>query len=572
MLKCNCIKGHFCQNTIQISQSGEGGTLIRVTKEAEKMTKIRRKVISALAAAAVALSSMGISAFAAEVVKTNTIPSSEESLKKESTLYLGEIMIDNKAVMNYIYSENISKSTTVFDNLKEVLPSPYSSMIPEISNNDTASGLLAYEYKTGFEPENSIDSVSDWTNAGTVAEELYPSAGVMGSTGDYDFYEYDSDFEAAINKQEASRKAGGVNTIPTNGRLVSLIGSSSSYSYSMIDGVLTKVNKTILEVEATTVKHTVASIDSGSGNDDTKETINAVDINVTLPKVGDKVTVEQKSDPNWGDYEEPDKFPEVTIGDGANYELDTAAYISNFPSKDSENYDKLFSGTFEEGKEYFMEISLWAGEGYVFEGNDKITVKVNGETANIEKGEYNGDGGEYYLFYVKFKPQSASAVTYSPDSKQVKWTKGGTDGVTIIFKRSVDDSKTFGLFKGVQLDSKAVDGANYTAAAGSLKLTLKADYLGTLKEGEHTVKAIFKDGEAEAKLVIETASSTKSGGEKKPVGDATVKGVGSGSSEAPEAQDTPPETGSSQGFGFMVTGTLVVLAAIAVVTKKQDEE
>ena len=47
-----------------------------------------------------------------------------------------------------------------------------------------------------------------------------------------------------------------------------------------------------------------------------------------------------------------------------------------------------------------------------------------------------------------------------------------------------------------------VPDGSYSAAKGSLILTLKSAYLDTLREGEHKVTISFRDGSAEAALTI----------------------------------------------------------------------
>lgn len=49
---------------------------------------------------------------------------------------------------------------------------------------------------------------------------------------------------------------------------------------------------------------------------------------------------------------------------------------------------------------------------------------------------------------------------------------------------------------------KSVPEDSYTKEKGSVVITLSADYLETLPEGEHTVKANFSDGSAETVLTV----------------------------------------------------------------------
>ena len=65
-----------------------------------------------------------------------------------------------------------------------------------------------------------------------------------------------------------------------------------------------------------------------------------------------------------------------------------------------------------------------------------------------------------------------------------------------------------------------VDPANYDAESGSLKATLKADYLETLDEGERDIKVVFDDGKAETTLTVQAAGEVTP-----PTGDSSHLGV-----------------------------------------------
>ena len=82
------------------------------------------------------------------------------------------------------------------------------------------------------------------------------------------------------------------------------------------------------------------------------------------------------------------------------------------------------------------------------------------------------------------------------------WTKGSAAGLDFTVKGSPDDTNTFVNFTGIQIDGAAVAAGNYTAAAGSVELTLNPAYLETLAVGSHTIKAEFKDGIATAAFAV----------------------------------------------------------------------
>ncbi|MBR2789060.1 MAG: hypothetical protein IKD70_00375 [Eggerthellaceae bacterium] len=74
------------------------------------------------------------------------------------------------------------------------------------------------------------------------------------------------------------------------------------------------------------------------------------------------------------------------------------------------------------------------------------------------------------------------------------WNDGDGD-LAFIFTRTVDEAETFSHFTGIKVDGQAVDSSDYTAESGSVVVTLKATYLETLSAGDHTLSAMFDDGE-----------------------------------------------------------------------------
>ena len=82
------------------------------------------------------------------------------------------------------------------------------------------------------------------------------------------------------------------------------------------------------------------------------------------------------------------------------------------------------------------------------------------------------------------------------------WTKGSAAALDFTVTGMPDDSKTFAAFTGIEVDGASVAAENYTAAAGSVNISLKSAYLEGLAAGEHTITARFADGSAQAKFII----------------------------------------------------------------------
>lgn len=73
----------------------------------------------------------------------------------------------------------------------------------------------------------------------------------------------------------------------------------------------------------------------------------------------------------------------------------------------------------------------------------------------------------------------------------------------LVFRVDADIS----LFVEVYIDGDLVAPANYSVTSGSTIITLKPSYLKTLKEGEHTIEFVFKDGKAVTSFEIAKQSS-----------------------------------------------------------------
>ena len=142
-----------------------------------------------------------------------------------------------------------------------------------------------------------------------------------------------------------------------------------------------------------------------------------------------------------------------------------------------------------------------------------------------------------------------------------KWKKGSTATLDFVVKRNEDDSQTFSLFTGIEIDGDEVSADDYDAEAGSVKISLKPSYLKTLSKGKHTIKALFTDGSAEAEFRVTTDSSDDSGSDDDNSGST---GRGSGSSLSDDADAGAARTGDdSQPFQWLML-LLLSMAAIMV--------
>jgi uncharacterized repeat protein (TIGR02543 family) len=81
-------------------------------------------------------------------------------------------------------------------------------------------------------------------------------------------------------------------------------------------------------------------------------------------------------------------------------------------------------------------------------------------------------------------------------------------------KRNVEDQTTINHLAGVKIDDTVLTkDKDYTAEAGSVKITIKADTMKNLGVGGHTITVLFDDGEAVTSVNVKEAASVPSTGE-----------------------------------------------------------
>lgn len=91
-------------------------------------------------------------------------------------------------------------------------------------------------------------------------------------------------------------------------------------------------------------------------------------------------------------------------------------------------------------------------------------------------------------------PKLGEPVYSSTQGDGQIWTIGNTVPATFVFKRSIDDETCYSHFEGILVDGEEVGEENYESYSGSTVVRLKSSYLEMLKVGEHTMTALFDDG------------------------------------------------------------------------------
>lgn len=407
-----------------------------------------------------------------------------------STIYAGEIKKDGITVLNYLYSDDVTRSSVLFDNVRKALSNPYSDMVPSIIEEQTTDGL----HEISTQTLNGVDLTtitSGWTNASNIATQIYN--GTNTDIVNSNMYDVDNEFKTEVDENETDR-ASIDNPIENNKSIISHLGTQThdEVSFSVVEGNLIEVHNVDLTYlsEATTVIYTSVNVTTETTPATTK--INTLNIGIASPKVGDTATATTK--------------PTVTLDSNPNYEIDHIAYVTAYPSeKPMGEYDMPFTGTFEDGKEYYVEVSLHAKDGYVFRDNNNMTLKVNGKTTGFEKSEWNADGSTYYMFFAKVQA-TAEKPTYEYIDDTANQTYKINQDETLTFRINAD----YSLFEnGGVVYVDGTETTEYTSKSGSTIITLNKDFVNSLSVGEHTLKVAFNNGgEATTKFTIAKAEES----------------------------------------------------------------
>ena len=182
-------------------------------------------------------------------------------------------------------------------------------------------------------------------------------------------------------------------------------------------------------------KVSCANYDSGTPVEvdvDDKVVIKNMKITVTPPKPGDKVNLVDVQEEEFS-YKEPDKLPEVKTSDSG-YEIESAHYVKGTCSGESSDCEKLFEGTFEDGKDYYVMIYVNSKAGYKFTLNSLNNIKING-AAPVEVFNVYSDitGTTRTMFIAKVKATSKVTSTEETKTSNVKTGDNIMNYVGLLF-------------------------------------------------------------------------------------------------------------------------------------------
>jgi hypothetical protein len=127
----------------------------------------------------------------------------------------------------------------------------------------------------------------------------------------------------------------------------------------------------------------------------------------------------------------------------------------------------------------------------------KLTNHTYGDWETVTEATYEAAGLKKRICQVcgheetEEIPQLVKATYQVTSGNGQSWTKSG--GKTLTFTCNGEYEK----FSGLKIDGVLVDPSNYDTAKGSTIVTLKASYVKTLSDGNHTIQFIYSDGKSD---------------------------------------------------------------------------
>ncbi len=162
---------------------------------------------------------------------------------------------------------------------------------------------------------------------------------------------------------------------------------------------------------------------------------------------------------------------------------------------------------------------------------------------------------------------------YTADAGALAHTLGTETDATVRINRAIEPETCYAHFAGeVYVGTvKAERGKDYTDASGSTVITLKAAFLNTLTEGDHTVRVVFDDGEYTTTLAIAAAAATEPS-EETP---ATTDDPAANPSDPAEVVPSPKTADTAPLYIWALALAMAAIAAVAaagVATKRREEQ
>ncbi|MBR2785408.1 MAG: hypothetical protein IKD74_05445 [Clostridia bacterium] len=205
-----------------------------------------------------------------------------------STIYAGEIKKDGVTVLNYLYSDDVTRSAVLFDNIRKTLTAEFSDLVPSIVEEQTETGLKELSTTS----LNDIDLTTldaDWKNACSVVNQIYGDEN-LNEVVNSNMYEVNDEFKSTLDALNRPRLEVLDEPIEEDDVIVSHLGTQTtdSVTFTVIDGQLIEIHDVnlIYLSEATTVIYTSVNIGENNqvlkGDLDKNNVVDANDASVAL--------------------------------------------------------------------------------------------------------------------------------------------------------------------------------------------------------------------------------------------------------------------------------------------------
>ena len=203
-----------------------------------------------------------LSAWAQSVSTVTT----SENIASESTIYVGEVVVDGTTMVKYLYSGNISIKEVVIqdllDGLKGMNDGDYANLLEgfEFDYSTDSKGLALCS-----DSELAAAMDANWSSAQYVGTQYFPDNSVASETNS-NLYDVDTGFKAKLDAQTEARAEDIENLANMEKCIVSHVDSRTVTDvwYSIVDGQVVRHSdiNVIYDSEAITVIYTKAELES----------------------------------------------------------------------------------------------------------------------------------------------------------------------------------------------------------------------------------------------------------------------------------------------------------------------
>ncbi len=184
-----------------------------------------------------------------------------------------------------------------------------------------------------------------------------------------------------------------------------------------------------------------------------------------------------------------------------------------------------------------------------------ITALKAGETTMTVTDDYTGVSTKVKIIVKEKKDDPEEGKYVFTVGAGGTWKKGSAEGFVSEVEREGDKAGTFDHYKGAKVDGKELSANDGIAEQGSVKLTIKPEYLEKLAVGEHTLELVFDDGTVSTTFTVVDKDPDKEPEKKddKPAGN---------SGNSASAKGSSPKTGDAMPLAVIIVGLILSMGYV----------